>query len=107
MMYVLILGMTLMGAVASVFFKRASDSDGLKSLLMNYNLYVGGGLYFIASLVNIFVLKFLDYSVVLPLTSFTYMWTILFAVYILDEKMTVKKILGTICIIIGAVFVAS
>lgn len=107
MMYFgLILCMTFMGAVASVFFKRASGSDGFFKLLMNANLYIGGFLYVAAAAINIVVLRYLDYSVVLPLSSVTYIWTMVLSYVILQETITKKKILGVACIVLGAVCVA-
>ena len=51
--YVLIVCMTLMGSAASIFFKRASGSEGILKLIMNINLYIGGFLYVAAAAVNI------------------------------------------------------
>lgn len=104
--YGCLLIMTLMGSVASLFLKRASGSDGIRSMLFDINLYVGGGLYFLSAVINIWVLRYLDYSVVLPLTSLTYMWTMFLSYLILDEKITKRKIAGVILILIGAVFVS-
>lgn len=103
---VLIVAMTFTGAFASLLFKKASQSIGLKALILNYNLYVGGGLYFAASLINIYVLKFVDYSVVLPLTSITYIWTMILSYFFLHEKIGGKKIVGVVLILIGAYLVA-
>lgn len=104
--YVLILAMTLMGAIASIFLKRASSSENFKKLLMNINLYVGGALYVISALLNIVVLRYLNYSVVLPLTSVTYIWTMVLSYMVLKEKISKKKIMGVLCIILGAICVA-
>ncbi|KAI4446957.1 hypothetical protein C823_001475 [Eubacterium plexicaudatum ASF492] len=102
----MVLSMTLMGAAASVFFKRASGSDGFLKMLLNVNLYIGGFLYLAAAVVNILVLRVLDYSVVMPVSSITYIWTMLLSYMILKETITKKKVLGVLCIVIGAVFVA-
>ncbi len=104
--FFLILCMTFMGAVASVFFKRASESDGLWKLLLNVNLYVGGFLYVAAAGINIVVLRYLDYSVVLPLSSVTYIWTMVLSYWILRERITKRKVLGVFFIVLGAVCVA-
>ena len=104
--FFLILCMTFMGAVASVFFKRASESDGLWKLLLNVNLYVRGFLYVAAAGINIVVLRYLDYSVVLPLSSVTYIWTMVLSYWILRERITKRKVLGVLCIVAGAVCVA-
>ncbi len=103
--FVLILCMTLMGAAASVFLKKASGSEGILQMLANRNLYIGGFLYAAAAGVNILVLRYLDYSVVLPLTSVTYIWTMALSYLILKEKITGKKVLGVLCIVAGAVCV--
>ena len=104
--YSCLLIMTLMGSVASLFLKRASGSDGIKSMLLDINIYVGGGLYFLSAIINIWVLRYLDYSVVLPLTSLTYMWTMFLSYMIFKEKITKRKMAGVILILIGAVVVS-
>ncbi len=104
--YIMIAAMTCMGAVASVFFKKASSSEGLLQLIKNINLYIGGFLYVAAALINIIVLRSLDYSVVLPLTSMTYIWTMILSYALLKEKIGKKKIIGVACIVLGALCVA-
>ena len=59
-----------------------------------------------SALINIWVLRYMDYSVVLPLTSLTYMWTMILSYLILKEKITKRKIVGVILVLIGAVFVS-
>ena len=78
--------MTLIGAVASLFLKKASGADGIRAIITNINLYIGGLLYLTSAIMNIWVLKYLDYSVVLPLTSFTYIWTMVLSYIIFKEK---------------------
>lgn len=104
--FFMVLSMTFMGSAASIFFKRASGSDGFVKMLLNVNLYIGGILYLAAAAVNILVLRVLDYSVVLPISSITYIWTMLLSYVILKETITKKKVLGVLCIVIGAVCVA-
>ena len=107
MMYFMILiFMTLCGAVASLFLKGASSTEGILKMFLNINLYIGGGLYLISAVLNVYILRYLDYSVVLPLTSITYIWTMILSYMILKEKITVKKMLGVALILIGAVFVS-
>ncbi|MGP1608505.1 MAG: EamA family transporter [Clostridium sp.] len=71
-------------------------------LLENIYLYYGGILYILAAILNIFVLKYLEYSIVLPLTAITYIWTMLISKIYLKEKITKLKILGIILIVIGS-----
>lgn len=104
--FILLIIMTLLGSVASLFLKKASGSDGIVGMLKNINLYIGGFLYLASAVVNIIVLKKMDYSIVLPLTSITYIWTMVLSYLILKEKITKKKIGGVILILIGAVCVS-
>ena len=99
----IILFMTVLGAVAGLFLKRASSSEGIAAILFNINLYVGGSLYLFAALLNIYVLRFMEYSVVLPLTSITYIWTMIVSYLFLKEKITKKKIAGVCLIVVGAI----
>lgn len=43
---------------------------------------------------------------VLPLTSITYIWTLVISYKFLKEKITFKKIIGIILIIVGAIIIA-
>ena len=104
--YTSLVFMTFIGSVASLFLKKASGSNGIKSMLVNLNIYIGGLLYLLSAVLNIWILRFLDYSVVLPLTSLTYIWTMIISYLILKEKITIKKILGVAFILVGAVIVS-
>ena len=104
--YICIIIMTMLGSVASLYLKKASGTNGIMSLLLNQYFYVGGILYFTSALLNIWILRYLDYSVVLPLTSLTYIWTMFISYLILKEKITKKKIIGVLMILVGAVLVS-
>lgn len=97
--------MTLIGSIASLFLKKASSSETIIKLLKNKNIYIGGLLYLLSAVLNIYVLKYLDYSVVLPLTSITYIWTLIISYKLLKEKISTKKIIGVCCILIGALII--
>lgn len=105
--FALLIAMTLLGSIASLFLKRASGAGGIIKLLKNVNLYLGGLLYLIAAVINIYVLRFLEYSIVLPLTSITYIWTMILSYIILKEHISKKKIVGVFLIIIGAICVSA
>lgn len=104
--FVSLLIMTMLGSVASLFLKNASGADGITAMLQNINLYIGGFLYLTSAVLNIWILRYLDYSVVMPLTSVTYIWTMVLSYIILKEKITNKKIGGVVLIMIGAICVA-
>lgn len=97
--------MTVLGSFASLFLKKASGSTEIKKLLVNKNLYIGLIMYGVAALLNVWVLRYMQYSIVLPLTSITYIWTMIISYKILKENITKKKILGVICIVLGAIII--
>lgn len=99
--------MTFLGALGGFFFKKGAERiDNFLSLILNWQIYVGGIFYVIAALLNILALKYLPYSIVLPLTAMTYIWTMIIAKLAFNEKITFNKIIGTMLIIIGSVLIA-
>lgn len=98
------LSMTLMGAFAGYFLKKASSAKSLKEMLIRPFFYLGGLLYLISAILNVYLLKFIDFSIMLPLTSVTYIWTMIIAYKLLNERITKNKIYG-IGLIITGVFV--
>ena len=86
--------MTFFGALGGFFFKKgAKNVDNFLSLIVNFKIYIGGFFYVTAAILNIFVLKYLPYSIVLPKIA-------------LGEKITGNKIIGTILIILGSLLIA-
>ena len=104
--YVIFLFMTICAAFGALFFKKASGFNSVWTLLKDVNLYIGGVLYLITVSVNIYLLRFLDYSVVLPLSSVTYVWILLLSKRYLNEKLSIRKLFAVTGIVIGAVLVA-
>ena len=103
----LVLAMTVTAAFASLFLKKASGKlNSLVTLLLNRDIYIGGVLYCLAALINIIVLKFLDYSIVMPLGALTYVWTMIISALILKEKVSKQNIVGVFLIILGAAVIA-
>lgn len=103
--YAILIGGTILGAVASMFFKQASEKEEIVKILFDPRLYIGGFLYLVSALVDIYVLRYLDYSAALPFTAITYIWTLLLAYFVLKERISKKKILGVGMIILGAILV--
>lgn len=99
--------MTMLGALGGFFFKRCSGgSSSISAITKNKNLYIGGFIYVASACLNVWVLKFMKYSVVMPMTAITYIWTMILSRVVLKEKITVKKMIGIAAIIIGAVFIS-
>lgn len=104
--YTALVVMTVIGSAASLFLKKASTAENLLETIKNINFYIGGFLYLTSALLNIWVLRYLEYSVVLPLTALTYVWTMLFSHLILKEQITVGKICGVVFILIGGICIS-
>ena len=101
LLFVLLIVLTLMGSVAAFFLKKASGFKNITELIKNYNLYIRAGVYLLSAIINIIVLRYLNYSVILPLTSITYVWTMVISYLFLKEKVGIKKLLGVSFIIMG------
>lgn len=105
MLYVLLfLLITLMGAFASYFLKKSSG--GVLEIIKSPYFYVGGFLYVIAAVINVYILQFMDYTKVLPLTSLTYVWTLVIARIFLKESIEAKQYLGVLFIVCGALVIS-
>ena len=99
-----------MGALASFgsyFLKRAS-ADGLSptKLIRSRWLYIGGTLYVISAVLNIWLLKRMPYSTVLPLSAMTYIWTLLISHFLLKEEIRTNQFVGVAVILCGVVMIA-
>lgn len=88
----------MLGAGGGFFFKRSSDPtvSAYRALLLGLLCYGS------AALINIYVLTLLPYSVVFPLTSITYIWTMLLSYYVLKEHINMRQIAGVGLLVLGA-----
>ena len=102
----LLLVMTLAASFASFFLKKSTDGDSILSIIKNKYLYIGGFLYLVAMFFNIWLLKELTFSIVVPLGSICYIWTMFFAKLFLKEKIGAGKIIGVFLILSGVICIA-
>lgn len=100
-----ILIMTWLGAIASLLLKKARNCDDVIDLLKSGYLWSGTLCYLIAAILNVITLCISDYSKVLPLTSLTYIWTLILSSYYLKEHIGPYKICGVALIVIGALLI--
>lgn len=96
----LVVLMTLCGSFGSFFLKKATAGE-LVGIIKNRNFYIGGALYFSSLVINVYLLTRLDYSLVVPLCSLSYVWTMILSCKFLGEKITYRKIWGTVVMILG------
>lgn len=106
MISLIIILFTFCGALGGLFFKiSTSKITKVTDLLFSKEFYLGVIIYLISASMNIYVLKFLPYTIVLPLTSITYIWTLILARYYLKENVNVQKKVGVFLIILGTILV--
>ncbi len=104
--YIPLLIVTLLGSGAALLLKRAALSGGIVQALRHAPIYGGGALYLSSALLNILILKKLPYSVVLPFTSLTYVWTLLLAHAFYGERLTIRKTFGVVGVVAGVMLVS-
>ncbi|MCI1747021.1 MAG: DMT family transporter [Acidipropionibacterium sp.] len=102
-----LLVMTLLGSLASWMLKLASADLRPTHLIRDWHLYAGGAGYLCAALINIWVLRYMDLSAVLPLTALTYVWTLILARLFLGERLNRWKIGGVTAILLGVALIAT
>jgi drug/metabolite transporter (DMT)-like permease len=102
---ILIIG-TFMASLASFYFKKSSPGVGLIGILRNRSFYFGGFLYVVSSIMTIWLLQRMPYSVVLPMGGICYVWTLLLSYRLLGEKINKYKVTGIIFIITGILFLS-
>ena len=101
---ILVVFMTLLGSLGAFFFKKSTvDMTGVFSLLRVPSFYLGGFLYCSAALMNVVLLRYMDYTIVYPMGAIAYIWSLVISNRFLGEKITGKKIAGVALICVGVV----
>jgi len=98
---------TLVGAFGPILLKIASGKklSRISSLMKNYHLMGGIGLFVIGTMLFIPALKGGDLSILYPFVSLTYIWVALLSVRFLGERMNKYKWIGIGLIILGVSFI--
>ncbi|MBN3525298.1 EamA family transporter [Paenibacillus apiarius] len=91
----LLILMTLFGSFGSACFKMFSLRKKKWILLAGFLLYG------IGALLNIYLLRFLPYTVVLPANALTYIWTMYLAKVLFKETIGFYKMAGIAFIFAG------
>lgn len=96
--------MTFSGSMGAYFLKKGTSKMQKLSILLMLRtpeLYAGGILYVLGACTNIVLLRSMPYTVVYPMTSLTYVWTMFVSAFLLKEKITRNKVLAVVCIVLG------
>ena len=95
----------LLAAFSQVILKKAADNPryvGLRAYL-NRPAILAYALFFGCMLLNVWALRTLDLSIAGVLEASGYIYTVLLARFFLGEKITLRKLLGNILIILGII----
>lgn len=115
---VVILITVFMSACAQLLLKMGMNKseangglfdDGVMSLiqtLFSPLVFSGIMVYGVSVLVWLWVLSKVDLSIAYPFVGISFIFTLLFGVFLLDESLNVFKVIGTIMIAVGCFFVA-
>ena len=100
---VLVLIGSFIGSFAAVFLKAGahSMSRNWKSLLLNYKLAVGVSLYLLSSVFLVMGVKNGEVTIIYPLVSLGYVWTLVWSNLVFKEPLTRTKFAGIGVIIFG------
>lgn len=104
----LVLGAGLIGGLAPIFLKRGSSKLNLKdlrSIILNWELFTGIGIYGLTTILFIPALKGGELSILYPLVGLSYVWVCVYSSILLKEKMNLLKWAGIGVIILGVTFI--
>lgn len=94
---------SFIGSFGAIFLKKGSKHFALsvKGLLKNWELILGLSLYIVPTILFIFALRKAELSVLYPFVATVYVWTSIFSVKLLGEKMNRWKWAGIAAILLG------
>ncbi len=103
----LVLTASLIGSFGAVFLKAGAGkvTHGLRYLIFNYRLAAGVALFVGSSYFYILGVKRGELSVLYPMVSLGYVWTLLWSRLFFGERVTRNKILGLALILMGITLV--
>ena len=105
MMYLIVVLNTIGSSFASYFLKKTTGTN-IPELLKDKYLYLGGGLYCCVSLMTVWLLQRMPYTVVIPIGALAFVWTMLISRQFLGERISSQKVIGVAFIMAGVLCVA-
>lgn len=97
---------SIVGSFGAVFLKLGSTHlDGTIAGFLNRDLALGVGLFLGSSVFYAFGIRHGQLSVLYPMVSLGYIWTLLWSRIFFKEEMTAQKFLGLALILVGVFFV--
>lgn len=102
----LVLAANAIGSFGPIYLKKASvDFNFSLKTLFNKHLLAGLFFYGVGTILFVSALKGGEISVLYPLVATVYIWVSFLSLKMLDEKITLFKIVGILLIILGVCFI--
>ncbi len=95
----------LLSAISQLILKKAADNPkytGIRAYL-NLPVILAYGLFFGCMLLNVVALRTLDLTIASVLEASSYIYVMVLSFFFLKEKITVRKLIGNIVIVVGIV----
>jgi multidrug transporter EmrE-like cation transporter len=100
---VLVLASSFIGSFGAVFLKLGAEHmrHGIVGLLTNFRLALGVALYLLSSVFFVMAVAQGELTILYPMVSLGYIWTLLWAYLFFREPFNRSKIFGLALIIVG------
>jgi multidrug transporter EmrE-like cation transporter len=100
---VLVLTSAFIGSFGAVFLKLGAEymRPGIKGIISNWRLALGIGLYLLSSVFFVMGVAQGELTILYPMVSLGYIWTLLWAYLFFKEPFNRSKVLGLVLIIAG------
>jgi multidrug transporter EmrE-like cation transporter len=100
---VLVLTSAFIGSFGAVFLKLGAEymRPGIKGVISNWRLALGIGLYLLSSVFFVMGVAQGELTILYPMVSLGYIWTLLWAYLFFKEPFNRSKVLGLVLIIAG------
>ncbi len=104
-----VFGASFIGSVAAVFLKGGADRlhRKLSTIWSNWRLAAGIALFVLSSLFYLKGIKQGELTILYPMVSFGYVWTLLWSRIFFREPLTSHKFAGLALIMLGIVLLAA
>ncbi|WP_371834107.1 EamA family transporter [Paenibacillus wenxiniae] len=106
MIYITMVMLVLMNSYSQILLKKGAGSADDKNILLSFlNRYTFTGyfLFLAITVINVFLLKYIDLKQFTIILSCNYLIAYMMAIYFLKESFSLKKVLGTLLIVIGVI----
>ena len=102
---ILVLIGTFIGAIGTLLIKKGNDEFSFLKFVKSKYFLIGIPLYVVSTVCYVLALRMEQLSIIYPLASMTFLWTTLFSVKYLGEKMNKWKYFGLSGIILGVAMI--